>query len=140
MSKLATSWALEPTTPRRRTLRSVGAVLGGLAATFVATTVIDIALHAAGVFPALGVRMADALFVLAFAYRIVLNTGGGYIAARLAPSRPLAHALALGAIGMIIATAGAIAFAGQGPVWYSLANIAIAVPCAYVGAKRASRV
>src|SRR5262249_27152389 len=100
---MSTLTALEPTTPRRRTLRSVGAVLGGLAATFITTTVIDIALHVAGVFPPLGVRMADALFVLAFAYRIVLNIGGGYIAARLAPSRPLAHALPLGAIPMLIA-------------------------------------
>jgi hypothetical protein len=81
--------------------------------------------------------MADALFVLALGYRIVLNAGGGYVAARLAPSRPLAHALALGAVGVVIATAGAIALGSQGPVWYSLANIAIAVPCAYVGGRRA---
>jgi len=136
---MSTLTALEPTHAGRRTLRSVGAVLGGLAATFVATTVIDIALHAAGVFPPLGVRMADALFVLALAYRIVLNIGGGYLVARLAPRRPLAHAIALGAIGVGIAIAGAIAFGSQGPVWYSLANIAIAVPCAYVGGKRAYR-
>jgi len=118
---------------RRRTLRSVGAVLGGLVATVIATTVIDMILHATGVFPPLGVRMGDGLFLLALAYRIPMNVGGSYVAARLAPDRPLRHALALGGVGVVLATLGAIAFGDQGPLWYSLANIAIAMPCAWVG-------
>jgi len=141
---MSTTTALDPTfaaarPTRRRTLRSVGAVLGGLVATFVATTAVDIMLHAAGVYPALGVRMADALFLLALGYRIPLNIGGSYVAARLAPDRPLRHALALGWVGVAIATVGAIALGSQGPIWYALANIVIALPCAWVGGKIASR-
>src|SRR5262245_17023600 len=107
----------------RRPWRSVGAVFGGLAATFVATTAIDVILHALGVFPPFPQRMADGLFALALAYRIPLNAGGAYVAARLAPSDPQRHALALGVMGVMLATFGAVAFGKLGPAWYSMANI-----------------
>ena len=119
----------------RSALRSVGAVLGGLFATFLITTAVDLALHASGVFPPHGERMADALFVLALAYRIPFNAAGCYIAARLAPARPMRHALALGLVGVALATLGAIVMWELGPAWYSLANIAIALPCAWIGAR-----
>jgi hypothetical protein len=132
----AFSAALSATSrPTRRTLRSVGAVLGGLVSTFVATTAVDVALHALGVFPPFGERMTDALFVLALAYRIPLNAGGAYVAARLAPSAPRRHALALGALGVVIATLGAVAMWKFGPAWYSLANIAVALPCGWIGGR-----
>ncbi len=121
--------------PGRRRLRSVGAVLAGLVATFVITSAIDAVLHATGVFPPMGQRMSDGLFVLALAYRIPLNIAGTYLAARLAPGRPLAHALALGVVGSLLATVGAVAFWNMGPAWYALANIAIALPCAWAGGK-----
>ena len=119
----------------RSALRSVGAVLAGLVSTFVITTAVDLALHASGVFPPLGQRMADSLFVLAPAYRIPFNAAGCYIAARLAPARPMRHALALGLVGVALATLGAIVMWELGPAWYSLANIAIALPCAWAGAR-----
>ena len=122
-------------TSSRRTLRSVGAVLGGLLSTFAVTTAVDIALHALHVFPPMSERMADALFVVALAYRIPFNVGGSYVAARLAPARPMRHALALGALGVVLATVGAIAMWDRGPAWYSLANIAVALPCAWLGGR-----
>ncbi|WP_437517601.1 hypothetical protein [Sorangium sp. So ce1099] len=121
--------------PIRTALRSVGAVLGGLLSTFFITTVVDLALHASGFFPPHGERMADSLFVLALAYRIAFNTAGCYVAARLAPARPMRHALALGLVGAALATVGAVVMWELGPAWYSLANIAIALPCAWAGAR-----
>jgi hypothetical protein len=49
------------------------------------------------------------------------------------------HALALGALGVALATVGAIAMWDFGPAWYSLANIAIALPCAWVGGRFSTR-
>ncbi|WP_437820973.1 hypothetical protein [Sorangium sp. So ce1078] len=123
------------TAPARTTLRSVGAVLCGLVATVILTTAVDLALHASGVFPPHGERMSDSLFVLALAYRIPLNAAGCYVAARLAPARPMRHALALGSLGVALATLGAVMMWELGPAWYSLANIAIALPCAWAGAR-----
>lgn len=114
-------------------LRSIGAVLAGLVAIFVLTTAVDVALHAAGVFPPWEQRMSDGLFVLALAYRIVFGVVGCYIAARLAPARPMLHAIVLGAVGVVLSTVGAIVMWNAGPAWYSLAVIAIALPCAWAG-------
>jgi hypothetical protein len=58
---------------------------------------------------------------------------GCYVTARLAPSKPLAHALVLGGIGVVLSVLGAIAMWGAGPAWYSLTIIAIAPPCAWLG-------
>ncbi len=129
------SVARTPDRPSRGTLRSVAAVLGGLVATFAVTTAVDVVLHALGIFPPMNVRMADSLFVVAMAYRLPFNAIGAYITARLAPSHPMRHALALGAVGVVIGTLGAIAMWNFGPAWYSLANIAVAFPCAWVGGR-----
>src|SRR4051812_6735210 len=91
----------------RRTLRSIGAVFAGLLFIFIVTTIVDIVLHAIGVFPPWGKPMPDALFGLATAYRIVISIAGCWIAARLAPSRPMGHALVLGAIGVVLSAIGA---------------------------------
>lgn len=125
-----------PAVPARSShWKSVRAVVAGLLATFAVTTLIDVTLHAAGVFPPAGQRMSDSLFVLALAYRLPLNTGGCYLAARLAPNHPERHAFALALVGTLLATLGAIAMWDFGPAWYSLANIAVAVPCAWVATR-----
>ena len=122
----------------RRTLGQIGAVLAGLLAIFAITTVTDIVLHATGIFPPWGQPMSSALFLVALAYRIVYGVLGCYIAARLAPDRPMRHAVALGVVGVVLSTAGAVAMWEAGPAWYSLAVIGIALPCAWVGGKLAT--
>jgi len=122
----------------RRTLRQIGAVLAGLLAIFAITTVTDIVLHATGIFPPWGQPMSSALFLVALAYRIVYGVLGCYIAARLAPDRPMRHAVALGVVGVVLSTAGAVAMWEAGPAWYSLAVIGISLPCAWVGGKLAT--
>jgi hypothetical protein len=124
----------EPHRPRR-ILRSIGAVLAGFLVIVVLSLATDAALHATGVFPPIGQQMTDGLFVLASVYRIVYGVAGGYVAARLAPDRPMQHALALGAIGLVLSSVGAVVMWDAGPAWYSLAIIAIAMPCAWVGGK-----
>jgi hypothetical protein len=120
----------------RRALRSVGAVVAALLAVFVVTTAVDVVLHATGVFPPWGERMGDGAFLLATAYRVVLGVGGGWVAARLAPDRPVGHALALGVVGLLLSTVGAVATWNRpelGPRWYPLAVVAMAIPCAWAG-------
>lgn len=126
---------MSETQRERRMLRSIGAVLAGLLAIFILSTATDMVLHATGIFPPWGQPMADALFMLALAYRIVYGVAGCYIAARLAPDRPMQHALALGAVGLAFSIAGAVAMWDAGPGWYNLAVIAIAMPCAWAGGR-----
>jgi hypothetical protein len=128
---------LTETNSRRRIGRSIGAVLAGLLTVVILSLGTDLALHAAGIFPALGDRMSDTLFVLATAYRTVYAVLGGYVTARLAPNRPMQHALLGGLIGLALGALGAIVTWNRalGPHWYPLALIVTAVPTAWLGGK-----
>jgi hypothetical protein len=123
--------------PRRG--RSLAAIVAGLVVIFVLSIGTDQILHATGVFPPWGQPMSDSLFVLATLYRVVYGVLGCWVTARLAPARPMAHAMALGAIGVVLSLAGLVAAQTQspalGPLWYSLAIVAISVPCAWVGGR-----
>jgi hypothetical protein len=120
-------------------IRSIGAVLAGFVVVVILSLGTDLALRAAGILPPFDQRLPDALVLLATAYRTIYSIAGSYIAARLAPSRPMGHALALGVLGLIASTAGAIATWNGGPAyqpkWYPLALIALALPGAWVGGK-----
>lgn len=122
----------------RRTLRSIGAVAAGLIAIVALSTAADAAAHATGLYPPFPQRMADELFLLATAYRIVFGIAGCWLTARLAPDHPMRHALVLGGIGTVLSVAGAAAMWAYGPAWYSIAIIAISFPCAWIGGRLAS--
>jgi hypothetical protein len=120
-------------------LRSVAAVFAGVATVIVLSLATDVILHATGVYPPWFQPMADPLWVLALAYRIVYGIIGGYIAARLAPNRPMADALWLGAIGTTLATLGVAMHWNKGPeygpAWFGIALIVTVLPCAWAGGK-----
>src|SRR4051812_12576817 len=125
-------------TPRRLG-RSIIALLAGFFTVVILSMGTDAVLHATGVFPPLGQRMSDALFLLATAYRLVYSVLGSYIMARLAPDRPMQHALVGGAIGLFLSTVGAVVtwnhVPSLGPHWYSLPLVVPALPCAWLGGK-----
>jgi hypothetical protein len=129
------SEAAQPATWRR----SVIAVVAGLLTNIIPAVAIDAILHATGIYPPMGERMSDGLFAFASSYRVVAAIVGGYVTARLSPSRPVMHVLVLAGIGIVLSSAGAIAMWDAGPAWYSLGIIAIAVPCSLLG-ERMNRV
>ncbi len=128
--------------PWRRLGRSIGAVFAGLLAIVVLDNGFDFILHSSGIYPPFGQTMADGLFLLALAYRTLDGILGCYIVGRLAPRRPIAHALTLGGIGVVLSSLGVLATLGDGPefgpIWYPLSLVAIALPCAWVGGRIAT--
>ena len=123
----------------RRIGRSMGALLAGFVTVVALSLGTDMALHATGVFPPWGQSMTDALFVLATAYRTIYGVAGSYITARLAPDRPMQHALAGGVAGLAVSIVGAVVTWDRGPAfgphWYPLTLIVTAMPCAWTGGK-----
>jgi hypothetical protein len=121
----------------RRIGRSIGALLAGFAVAIVLSIGTDIALHAVGLFPALGQPMSNKLLLLATAYRTLYGIVSGYVIARLAPHHPMQHALTGGLVGLVVSIIGAAATwnRGLGPHWYPLALIALALPPAWIGGK-----
>ena len=125
--------------PPRHRARSIGAVLVGFFAVVILSLATDMVLHATGVFPPWGDPVSSALLLLATTYRTIYSVVGCYIAARLAPDRPMRHALALGVVGVIVSTLGAVATWNRGPAfgphWYPVTLIVLAMPTAWAGGK-----
>ena len=115
--------------------RSVWAVVVGLVVIIVGSTVVDVILHMVHVFPPLNEPINDSLALLATAYRIVISVAGAWLTARLAPEKPLKHALTLGIVGIVLGLAGLAATwnKGLGPRWYPVALVVLAVPQCWLG-------
>src|SRR5882762_2781271 len=75
------------------------------------------------------------LIVMVVFYRTVYNVTGCYVAARLAPSRPMLHAMLIGYIGLALGIAGAIVMWDVPPHWYPIALIGLTLPSAWLGGK-----
>ena len=127
--------------PSRRIGQSIVAVIAGMFVGIVITLGTDVVLHAVGVFPPWGASMVgfDGPLLLATAYRTVYGVLGSYIIARLAPDRPMQHALVGGFLGLVVSIVGAAVTWNKGPAfgphWYPLALIVLAMPQAWAGGR-----
>jgi len=116
-----------------RVLRSIGAVLAGAVVGVALSVGTDALLMAAGVMPR--EHVSDGLLALATLYRTVYGVLGAYVTARLAPSKPMTHAMVLGAIGVVASIAGVVAnkSGALGPMWYPWALVVLALPQSWFG-------
>ena len=128
-----------PDVPPRNLPRSALAIIVGFLAVAGLSLGTDQIMHVLNVYPPWGQPMFDTGDnVLALAYRLVYTVLGGYLAARLAPHSPMRHAIILGVIGTVLATAGAVVTITQfdlGPDWYPMALAVTALPCSWLGGK-----
>lgn len=122
--------------------RSIAALLVGFIAGAVLSLGTDFLLNKIGLFPALGQPMSSDLLFIATIYRTIYSVLSCYIIARLAPNRPMGHALVGGAIGLVLSAVGVVVTWNRnlGPHWYPLALVVLAMPAAWIGGKlRANR-
>ncbi len=119
------------------TIRSIWAIVAGVLFIIIVTTIVDIVLHVLNVFPPLGEPIDDKLSLLATSYRVVIGIAGAWLTARLAPQRPMKHAIILGIVGTLLGLAGVAATwnRGLGPRWYPIALAVLAIPQCWAGAK-----
>lgn len=136
MSNSSTTPVVE-TVARHQVGRSIWAIVAGFLAVVILSIGTDVVLHRLGIFPPLGQRMADRLFAWATVYRTIYGIFASYLTARLAPNRPMWHAMVGAGFGMLLGTAGAIATWNKdlGPHWYPVSLVMVGIPCAWIGAK-----
>jgi hypothetical protein len=125
--------------PPRRLGRSLLALLAGMLVGIVLSIGTDVVLHVIGLFPPLGEPVSSPPLVLATVYRLVYGVIASYVAARLAPSQPMTHALVLGMLGFVVSIVGAVVTWNKGPAfgphWYPVALVVLAIPTAWLGGK-----
>ena len=117
--------------------KSIGAVLAGFITVFVLSVVTDFALETIGVFPPQNEPGSYTWWMLLFAliYRSIYSVAGFYLAAALAPNRPMRHAIILGIIGTAFATLGAVASWDKTANWYPVLLVLVTLPCAWLGGR-----
>jgi hypothetical protein len=116
-------------------MRSIGAVALGFFLIGVLAIGTDAALRSAipqhfgpgGRVDDVGLLLFMQLYVFAYA------TFGCWLAARLAPSRPMRHALILGVLGLVFNVAGTVAMWHTAPAWYHVVALSLVMPAAWLG-------
>jgi hypothetical protein len=117
--------------------KSIWAVVAGVLFIIIVTTLVDIVLHLVRVFPPMDQPIDDRLALLATSYRIVISIAGAWLTARLAPDKPMTHAMRLGYVGVVLGLIGLVATwnAGMGPRWYPIALVGLAIPQCWAGGR-----
>jgi len=94
------------------------------------------ALTAAGVFPPATEPITDiGLLLLETSFVAVYAIFGCWLAAFLAPDRPMRHALILGVLGLAFNLSMAAAMWELRPAWAVLLNLALVMPYAWIGGR-----
>ena len=75
------------------------------------------------------------VLLLVICYVALFAISGCYLTARLAPNRPMRHALVLGALGLVFNIMGTIAVWSTAPVWFHVVSLLLVMPYAYVGGR-----
>jgi hypothetical protein len=116
--------------------KSVWAVVAGVLVIIGVTTVVDIVLHLVHVYPPMDQPIDNSLALLATCYRVVIGVAGAWLTARLAPDRPMKHAMVLGCVGVALGLVGLWATWNKelGPRWYPMALVVLAIPQCWAGA------
>jgi hypothetical protein len=115
--------------------KSIGAVLLGFIIIVILSVGMDAILKAVGVLPYDHLFVSTGLILSVIFYRAIFSLIGCYITAHIAPQNPVKHALALGVLGTVISTIGALMAADMGPAWYGWTLVVIALPIAWLGGK-----
>ncbi len=121
---------------KKETLKSIGAIIAGFATGAVLSIITDIILQKAGVMKTEPfVENPVWLIAIIILYRTVFNTLGCFLTARLAPNKPMKHAIILGIIGVVLTIVGLIAMWDIPPRWYPISLIILTLPSAWLGGR-----
>jgi len=121
---------------KNETLKSIGALIAGFAALVILSMATDMILETAGIMkidPFIDNPVW--LILIIIMYRTAYSIFGCYLAARMAPNKPMRHALILGIIGVVLTTIGTIVMWDVPPHWYPISLAVLTMPAAWAGGR-----
>jgi hypothetical protein len=75
------------------------------------------------------------VLLLMMAYVMVFAVAGCYLTARLAPNKPMKHALILGLLGLIFNVLGTLKMWDTAPAWFHILSLILVMPYAWLGGR-----
>jgi hypothetical protein len=117
-------------------VKSILAVVAGFLTVVVLSSVTDVVMEKAGVFPppTNPELYVTWMWVVALFYRTIYTILGGYITAYLAPQSVMKHVWTLAVLGQIGGLMGVYIGWDLGAKWYCIALAALAIPSVLFGA------
>ncbi len=123
---------------KKETLKSIGAVIAGFVALAILSTIMDSVLQKTGIMKTEPFDENPVwLIAIIILYRTIFNTFGCYLTARIAPNKPMKHAIILGIICFVLTIVGLIVMWDIPPRWYPISLIVLTLPAAWLGGKMA---
>lgn len=122
-------------------LKSIGAVVAGFLTVVFLSVGTDAVLERTGFFPPTTEPEAYTQWMLfvALVYRTVFTVLGGFVTAKLAPSKPMKHVMVLAVLGTVAGIGGVFAGWQYGNHWYPIALAVSAFPAIWYGGKLATK-
>ena len=121
----------------KKNLKSIGAVVAGFLTVVMLSIITDTILEKSGIFPPQTVPYASWMLGVALFYRTVFTVAGGFVTAKLAPSKPMKHVIVLAILGTLGGISGVIAGWNLSAHWYPIALAVLAFPSVWYGGKLA---
>ena len=120
----------------KKTFKSIGAILAGFATGAILSVGADFLMEQTGMMSMEHFKESTvSVILLVIVYRFVFNVLGCYLTARLAPDKPMKHALIIGVIGTVLSILGSVAMWDKAIPLYNISIIMMSLPSAWLGAK-----
>jgi hypothetical protein len=120
-------------------LRSILAFIAAIAATFILSYGTDAILVAARLMKSGSLPDSVVIIALIITYRTVYNVLGAFIVAKLAPKRPMTHAMVLAVLGIVGSLSAMAAISDSSQYYYPIILSILVLPSTWLGAKLAIR-
>ena len=123
---------------KKNIFKSIGVIIVGFMVSALLSIVTDFLLESIGVLPDPSKGLFDTgMIILVLFYRGIYNIVSGFLVAKLAPGKPMLHAMILGAIGTILTVLATFApsFAEKAPLWFGYTLAAITIPTLWSGVR-----
>lgn len=118
----------------RTIFKSIGAVLAGFVLGAVLSVGADFLMDKMGIMSMENFKQTPFLIIcVIIVYRFIFNIIGSYLAARLAPNKPMKHVIIIGIIGTVLSLLGSFAMWDKAIPFYNVAIILISLPSAWFG-------
>lgn len=118
----------------KTTLKSIGAILAGFVLGAFLSIGADILMDKMGIMPMDNFKQTPFIIIcVVIVYRFIFNVIGCYLAARLAPNKPMKHVIIIGIIGTVLSLLGSFTMWDKAIPFYNIAIILISLPSAWLG-------